>query len=103
MFPRDPYAFSNQSSIPQPIVDVLSAVLKSWDTPRSDAFISHFKQNGTLHVLPEPASGHQALKTLHDAAVNPENGPVVGVKHYVGKCFVVPRGKIKRSWVGKRK
>ena len=105
MYGRDPYIFANHDSIPEPIMDVILGILKSWDMPTTDyKYISWFHPGGILHVAPEPTQGEEALKQLHDSFIDPQKGPLVDLQHFLDKVYLLPAsedGKTEAVFTGK--
>ncbi|KIW86874.1 uncharacterized protein Z519_12495 [Cladophialophora bantiana CBS 173.52] len=105
MYNRDPYTFANASSIPDPVLNVILTILKSWDQPSTDyKYVTAFHPDGTLHVAPEPSTGEVALRKLHDDMIHPTNGPVVDLQHYLDRVFMMPsppEGKTETVFTGK--
>ncbi|KIX02200.1 uncharacterized protein Z518_08139 [Rhinocladiella mackenziei CBS 650.93] len=105
MYDRDPYTFANNDLIPKPILDVITGILKSWDMAETDyRYIDMFQPDGILHVAPEPSSGREAMKSLHDNLIHPQNGPLVDLQHYLDRVFLMPGntgGKTEVVFTGK--
>ncbi|EXJ53538.1 uncharacterized protein A1O5_13209 [Cladophialophora psammophila CBS 110553] len=105
MYNRDPYTFANASSIPDPVLNVILTILKSWDQPSTDyKYATAFHSDGTLHVAPEPSTGEAALRKLHDDMINRTNGPIVDLQHYLDRVFMMPsppEGKTETVFTGK--
>ncbi|KAL2820564.1 hypothetical protein BDW59DRAFT_113968 [Aspergillus cavernicola] len=91
MYNRDPYTFANHTSIPPSIIRPIHSVLRSWDMPNTDyTYTQAFSPTGVLHVIDTPANGREEIHHLHAAMIDPENGPVVDVQHYLDQLFVLP-------------
>ncbi|ETI27370.1 hypothetical protein G647_09560 [Cladophialophora carrionii CBS 160.54] len=105
LYNRDPYTFFNASSVSPQILNVILSILTSWDQASTDyAYAEQFHPNGVLHVTPEPSVGKEAMRRLHDSMINPSDGPVVDLQHYLDRIFLMPsppEGKTEVVFTGK--
>ncbi|KEF57028.1 uncharacterized protein A1O9_07218 [Exophiala aquamarina CBS 119918] len=91
MYGRDFYTFANQDAVPTAIINIIHTILKSWDQAKTDyKYISAFAPDGVLHVAPLPTQGEEALKKIHDDMINPTNGPVINLQHYLDRVYIMP-------------
>ena len=87
---RDRYTFSNQSSIPKGVYDVICLLLCNWDkTADSEhTYLNAFSDDATLELPPNKSTGHDAIRALRNSLIHPVDGPVIGVAHTFEKCYV---------------
>ncbi len=88
--PRDRYTFSNQSSIPKPVYEVICSLLCNWDktSDATHAYLSAFSDDATLDLPPNKSTGHDAIRTLRNSLIHPVKGPAVGVAHTFHRAYV---------------
>ena len=87
---HDRYTFSNQSSIPKGVYDVICLLLCNWDKP-ADAqhtYLNAFSEDATLDLPPNKSTGRDAIRALRNSLIHPVEGPVVGTAHTFHRCYV---------------
>ena len=89
MASKDRYHFENQSSIPPALSNIVVTLLKNWDvvTDKTHAYLAAFTPDATLELSPHKATGHEQIRSMREATIHPENGPITNVQHTFGRLY----------------